>query len=76
MTESEAVFHIYAPKGYYIGQIRLYGHRRWQTVTGKCTRETTAMVGAVRAMTTAYKRARVLFCADWHEPVVVMACAR
>lgn len=68
--------HIHAPKGYYIGQIRLYGCRQWKTVTGRCQSDTAAMASAVRTMTTNYKRARVLYCADWYEPVLMMECAR
>ena len=29
--------HIHAPKGHYIGQVRLYGHRKWETVTAQRT---------------------------------------
>lgn len=68
--------HIHAPKGHYIGQVRLYGHRKWQTVTGRCTRDVLAMSDAIKHMTQQHKRARVLFIADWYEPVVVMEAAR
>lgn len=68
--------HIHAPKGHYIGQVRLYGHRKWQTVTGRCTRAELAMADAVQQMSERHKRARVLFIADWYEPVVVMEANR
>ena len=68
--------HIHAPKGHYIGQVRLYGHRKWQTVTGRCTRDTLAMADAIQFMTDRHKRARVLFIADWYEPVIVMEAHR
>ena len=68
--------HVHAPRGHYIGQVRLYGHRKWQTVTGRCTRDTLAMADAIQFMTERHKRARVLFIADWYEPVVVMECKR
>ena len=68
--------HIHAPKGHYIGQIRLYGHRKWQTVTGRCTRAELAMADAVRQMTDRHKRARVLLIAEWYEPVIVMEAHR
>jgi hypothetical protein len=68
--------HIHAPKGHYIGQVRLYGHRKWQTVTDKCAGAEPAMAGAVMHMSNKHKRARVLFLADWYEPTVVMECKR
>lgn len=71
-----SVVHIHAPKGYYIGQVRLYGYRKWETVTGPCKSDTQAMARAVQHMTMNYKRARVLFIADWYEPNIVMECKR
>ena len=71
-----AKIHIHAPKCHYIGQVRLYGHRKWQTVTDLCTRAELAMADAVQFMTERHKRARVLCIADWYEPVVVMECER
>jgi len=68
--------HIHAPKCHYIGQVRLYGHRKWQTVTGRCTRAELAMADAVQHMSERHKRARVLCIADWYEPMVVMECKR
>ena len=68
--------HIHAPKGYYIGQIRLYGHRKWETVTENLPDMNVAMSLAVLAMKPGHKRSRVLFIADWYEPVVVMECNR
>ena len=68
--------HILAPKGHYIGQVRLYGHRLWQTVTDRWSNAEIAMSEAVLKMTERHKRARVLFVADWYDPVVVMECKR
>ena len=70
--------HIHAPRGYYIGQIRLYGHQRWQTVTGKCRSDTSAMAKAVEKMTPDHKRARVLFITydGWYEPSITMEAQR
>lgn len=68
------IVHIHQPKGYYIGQIRGYGCRRWKTVTGYCKSSKAAMIGAVHALRPNDHRARVLFCADWYEPVIVMEC--
>lgn len=68
--------HVHAPKGHYIGQIRLYGHRKWQDATEEWSNAEIAMSHAVLAMTDRHKRARVLFIADWYEPVVVMECKR
>jgi hypothetical protein len=68
--------HIHAPKGHYIGQIRLYGHRKWKTVTVPCTRAELAMATAVQFMSEHHKRARVLLIAEWYDPIVVMECKR
>ena len=68
--------HIHAPKGHYIGQIRLYGHRKWETVTEKLSDAEVAMSLAVLAMKQSHKRSRVLFIAEWYEPKIVMECKR
>jgi len=68
--------HIHAPKGHYIGQVRLRGHQKWQTVTIECQNPEQAMSCAVLFMTSNHKRARVLFVVDWYEPNVVMECSR
>ena len=70
--------HIYAPKGHYLGQVRIYGARRWVTVTGACKSDRAAMARAVQKMTSGYKRARVLFvdCEGWYGPTVIMECSR
>ena len=39
--------HIHAPSGKYYGQVRLYGHSKWQTVTLGCKTEQQAMAAAV-----------------------------
>ena len=73
-----APVHVYAPPGRYIGQVRLYGHRRWQTVTDEWSNAEVAMSEAVLQMKPDHKRARVLFVdtEGWYEPVVVMECER
>lgn len=63
--------HIHRPDGYYIGQKRQYGFQRWQTVTGKCKTKKAAMIGAIKKMKDGDKRARVLLCCEWYEPLIV-----
>lgn len=72
------MIHIHAPKGHYIGQIRWYGHRKWETVTDKRDTAENAMAQAVLSMTDQHKRARVLFVDEsgWYEPNVVMEATR
>lgn len=72
------LIHIHAPRGDYIGQVRKYGHRRWETVTGKCKSAPAAMRLAMFAMSGDMKRARVLFCTrdGWYEPNIVMELSR
>jgi len=67
--------HIHAPKGKYYGQIRLRGHRLWVNIS-KSSNAKAAMIGAINAMSENHKRARVLFMADWYDPVVVMELSR
>lgn len=72
------IVHIHAPRGYYIGQVRPFGHRLWRTVTGKCKTDTGAMKRSVACMTRNHHRARVLFCTydGWYEPIIVMGLKR
>lgn len=69
------MLHIHAPKGEYIAQVRRRGHRLWETI-GKGKSAEAAMIKAVKAMTREHKRARVLFCAEWYDPSVVMQLSR
>lgn len=75
---SAPFIHIYRPRGHYIGQVRLFGHRRWQTVTGRCAKAETAIAKAINKMTPNHKRARALFIDDsgWHEAHICMEAAR
>lgn len=73
--------HINRPKGYYLGQVRLRGYRHWRTVqrNGKDRRfrfAQDAMVAAVLTMHDGHLRARVIWCSDWYEPLVVMETRR
>jgi 3-dehydroquinate dehydratase len=70
--------HIHAPAGKYLGQVRLYGHQKWDTVTMKCRTAEQAMAAAVMFMTANHHRARVLFVTDdgWYEPSIAMECKR
>ena len=70
--------HINRPTGYYIGQTRRIGARRWSTVTGHCRSGEGALAAAVRTMRQDDKRARALFICDsgWYEPTIVMEAHR
>lgn len=70
--------HIHAPRGYYIGQVRLIGHQKWESVTGKLKSAEKALATAVLKMSPNHKRARVLFITydGWYEPNIVMECKR
>ena len=69
--------HIHAPPGYYIGQVRASGARRWTTATGQCKTPEAALAKAALKMR-GMKRARVIFVdhAGWYEPSVVMEASR
>lgn len=68
--------HIHAPSGQYIGQVRRRGHRLWETVGKPATTSEAAMIKAIKGMTADHLRARVLFCAEWYEPIQVMELKR
>lgn len=69
--------HIHAPRGHYIGQVRRMGHRRWETVTGRCRSGESALSRAALRMKDRH-RARVLFICDsgWYEPTWIMEATR
>lgn len=64
--------HIFAPRSYYIGQLRGIGCRRWRTMTGRCRSSNAALVRAVRKASRDDKRVRTLLCSynPYLEPLV------
>lgn len=70
--------HINQPRGHHIGQVRLLGHQRWQTVTGRCKSAEGALSLAIRRMGHNHHRARALFIDDsgWYEPHLSMDACR
>lgn len=69
--------HICWSRGYYVGQVRYAGCRRWDEVTGRCKSAESALSKAALKMHD-MKRARVLFVdsSGWYEPNVVMEAKR
>lgn len=74
---SDIHIHINRPRGYYIGQVRRHGARRWQVVTGKLKTAERALSMAAADMD-GFHRARVLFIDDsgYYDPRVVMEAER
>jgi cell division protein FtsI/penicillin-binding protein 2 len=74
---SELKIHILFARGYYLGQVRKAGYRKWVTITGKCKTPESAMSKATKQMQ-GFKRARVLMIDynPYYEPTIVMECAR
>lgn len=70
--------HINIPTGHYIGQVRLVGHKKWETVTEQRDNPESAMAEAVLSMSPRHIRARVLFvdAGGYYEPNIVMECKR
>ena len=64
--------HIHASKGIYLAQVKKAGHRIWETVGDVTTLERAAEIAAKNLANGNYKRGRVLFCAEWYEPNIVM----
>ncbi|TES59163.1 hypothetical protein E2N91_11240 [Pseudomonas syringae pv. tomato] len=69
---SGVVLHIHSPKGVYIAQVRRLFERRWTQVGGDFKEKHRAQGAAAQNMVGDFKRARVLFCAEWYDPIVVM----
>jgi len=70
--------HVCVPRGYFVGQVRGIGCRKWRTVTGRCRDPRRALARAVCKMARDDKRARVLFIdrSGWYEPNLVMRASR
>lgn len=73
--------HILRTCGYFIGQVRGIGCRRWRTVGRRRSAATRAMSDALRSMQPHDKRARVLFCptgetGSYYDPTVSMELRR
>ena len=65
--------HIHSPAGEYVAQVRKPGHRLWETVGQPTQCKRSSANRAVGAMVDRdCKRARVLWCCEWYDPVVVM----
>lgn len=75
---SKSRLHVCIPRGYYIGQLRLVGCRRWRTVTGRCKSYQSALSAAARKMRYEDKRARVLFIdtSGWYEPTLIIEAVK
>jgi hypothetical protein len=57
----------------YLAQIKGYGCRNWETLGKPLHSKAQAATRAVGEMIRQEaKRARVLFCADWYDPIVVV----
>ena len=69
--------HICWSRGYYVGQVREAGYRRWTTATGRCKSAECALSKAALKMHD-MKRARVLFVdsSGWYEPNIVLEAKR
>ncbi|POA52088.1 MULTISPECIES: hypothetical protein [unclassified Pseudomonas] len=67
-----SALHVHAPKGVYVAQIRRAFERKWTTVGGEFKQKHRAQATAAANMVGDFKRARVLFCAEWYDPIIVM----
>lgn len=68
--------HIHAPKGQYFAQVRRPYRRLWESVGEPFDCGHEAEIAAIEGMTKEHKKARVLFCAEWYDPIVVMEASR
>ena len=68
--------HIHTPRGIYIAQVRRRFERKWTQVGGEFKQKHRAQSTAAGNMVGDFVRARVLFCAEWYDPVVVMEASR
>lgn len=70
------IVHIHCPSGEYIGQARAKGFRKWRTLHRSKMSAEHALVGAIEKRGHSDTQFRVLFCAEWYEPSIVMECRR
>lgn len=65
-------------KGHFIGQVKAYGAKTWETVTGRCDTASAAMGRAARMMRQSDYRVRVVFIDSrgWHEHRVAVELKR
>lgn len=64
--------HVHAPSGIYVAQIRRAFERKWTTVGVEFKQKHRAQAAAAANMVGDFRRARVLFCAEWYDPIIVM----
>lgn len=67
--------HINRPSGIYVAQVRKPYHKLWETVSEHSDKKD-AEVASITAMSEDHKKARVLFCAAWYDPILVMEASR
>lgn len=72
-----AGLHLNVARGYWIGQVRTAGCRKWDTVTGRCRSPESALSLAALSMK-GRKRARALFVdiSGWYDPHVSIEAKR
>ena len=73
---SVPTLHIHQPHGWYVSQVHRRGARLWTTVSDRHRSAKSAMARAIKHMDAQHNRARVLFCAEWYDPVVVMRLSK
>lgn len=71
MTQG-ACLHIHSPRGICVAQVRRLFERNWTQVGGEFADKHRAQGMAAQNMVGDFKRARVLFCAEYYDPIVVM----
>jgi len=73
MNAPAHLFHLQAPKGHYVGQLRSRGCRHWRDVSTSEVSSNIALSLAIKKAEHSHNRARTLFVDDthWYEPVVV-----
>jgi len=71
------VLHLNVARGYWIGQVRSVGCRKWTTVTGRCSTPESALSRAVLRMK-GRKRSRALFIdiSGYYDPHVSIEAVR
>ncbi|WP_158891963.1 MULTISPECIES: hypothetical protein [unclassified Pseudomonas] len=68
--------HIHSPSGIYYAQVRRRFERRWTQVGGKFLSREKAQACIGSNMTGDFYFGRVLFCADYYDPILVMEAKR
>ena len=63
--------HINKPSGYYLAQVRGYGKKNWRDIGCRYKSSKSCMIAAIKNMGINDKHARILFIAEYYDPILI-----